>query len=290
MVARCTSAGAAAVLALTLTACAGPSTDATETTTPSADAVSVPSDATHGYAQLADPGAYPAVPGEGWWNNDGIEPELESRHPDTLLVAGWTDEIYEAYARDPQTGLARPVPVSTFDPVPVDPEWPDAWLILDAHSHEVVEVLWHPDVPQDEAATQLPEGFEPLAGAEAERFIALASPVEGVETSVSGDGQVVGMRAIDPDGFGFMVRFDDTDPDAWWMSVAGGEPVELVGFAEAAQHGDSYADWRFEARADTGDCAFTISAVAPPGEDQPSTSLREHVTEALPGLVAALCP
>jgi len=255
---------------------------------PDDDGVSTGTEAPHGYAPQARGDSYPAVPGEGWWNNEGIEPEWESLHPDTMLVAGWTQEIYEAYRRDPQTGVASVAPVSSFDPVPIDPRWPEAWLILDARTHEVVEVLWHPDAPRD-GAPETPEGFEPLPATEAERFVALAAPIPDLTTTVLGDGHVIGVQALDPDGFGFTVRFDATDPDSWWQPDTEGEPVELAGFAAATQRGVEFTDWHFAARSDSGDCAFTISTVAPPGTYEPPVALRDHVTGALPGLVASIC-
>lgn len=249
-------------------------------------------EAPYGFASYALPGsanreAYDGFPGEGWWTTWGVEVEKAQAHPDTLLVAGWNDEIIEGYRRDPESNDVTVVAASAFGKVPVDPDWADAWLILDAHTHEVVEVPWAPG--DDPAPWVVPEGFTELPAAEAEGFAALASDFPGLATTVSGDGEVIGVRAVDGDGFGFMVRFDATDPIEV-PSTHSREPYELTGFTATTVSGEAFADWHLSALSETQDCSFSISAIAPQGASQAPDPLATYITDDLPHRITTLCP
>lgn len=127
------------------TTSASPSAEPTTSASPSAEPTTEPP---HGWARLASSGEFDQMPGDGWWTFDATpdryDDERSLQHPDTVVVAGFADAVLEGWVRDPDTGVANRVPAGWLDPVPLDPDWPDHWLILDARTFEVVEVLPDP--------------------------------------------------------------------------------------------------------------------------------------------------
>lgn len=156
-----------------------PSQDATVTAA-ATDPEPSPSDeasAPYGFAPVSGPESFSMIPGEGWWNmsatEDSYDDPRQLHNPDTLLVAGWSDTVLEGYQRDPSTGEVRVITGSDLPRVPIDPNWPDEWIILDANTFEVLDTLIGMGAPGDTPTT--PQGYEQATDDEAAPFIDLGA-------------------------------------------------------------------------------------------------------------------
>lgn len=251
-------------------------------------ALSATGDAGNGFARVADAGEFMAIPGEGWWTvtatADDVVDERSLAHPDTVLVAGWDDSVVEAYQRDPRTGVVAIVPPGRFWQVPVDPDWEEAWLILDAHTHEVLDVL--PEV--GEVPDGVPEGFTVMPEAEAARFTELGRYAGLTEVAAYTDGTVVGVSALDDAGYGFVVRFASSGASSWLIPQGESLEVGLAGYTTTGTMTGPLADLSISALSDTGECGFVISGRGPADTGEPD-GLKSHVTEDLPAALSALC-
>lgn len=245
-------------------------------------------DAGYGFARVADSGEFTAIPGEGWWTvtatADDVVDERSLAHPDTVLVAGWDDSVVEAYQRDPRTGVVAIVPPGRFGQVPVDPDWEEAWLVLDAHTHEVRDVL----AEVGEVPDGVPEGFTVMPEAEAARFTELGRDAGLTEVATYTDGTVVGVSALDDAGYGFVVRFAPSGASSWLIPQ--GEPLELglAGYTTTGTTTGPVPGLSISALSDTGECSFVISGRGPADTGEPD-GLKSHITEDLPAALSALC-
>lgn len=245
-------------------------------------------DAGYGFARVADAGEFTAIPGEGWWTvtatADDVVDERSLAHPDTVLVAGWDDSVVEAYQRDLRTGVVAIVPPGTFGQVPVDPGWEAAWLVLDAHTLEVLDVLGE----VGEVPDGVPEGFTVMPEAEAAGFTELGRDADLTDMAVYTDGSIVGVSALDDAGNGFVVRFASAGASSWFIPQ--GEPLEvgLAGYTTTGTTTGPLPGLSISALSDTGECGFVISGRGPADSGEPD-GLKSYLIEDLPAALAALC-
>lgn len=153
----------------------------------------------HGWAQVAGTNEYGAIPGEGWWTvmatPDSYDDIRSLQHPDTILVAGFDETVVEGFVRDPGTGSTTLVPGAQLDPVPVDPDWPDTWLIIDAHTYEVLDevtLFTQQAVPVEEFVADVASS----AGLEVERVDRFNTA--GVDVSMTSDDGLGVTYTADP--------------------------------------------------------------------------------------------
>lgn len=172
---------------------ADPDRSSTGETTPSepSEPTDPPTEPEHGWATVVGQGRYDMVPGDGWWNSDATPESYDDirslEHPDTVLIAGFDDAVVEGYVRNPESGSAARVPAVRLDPIPVDPDWPDAWLIIDAHTFEVLDEL-----EEFQTSTSPSQVFVDLVARAAVMEVVRADRfnTEGVEVYLTGDGDL----------------------------------------------------------------------------------------------------
>jgi hypothetical protein len=228
------------------------------------------------------------VPGEGWWNMTATETSFDDprqlENPDTILIAGWVDTVVEGYDRDLTTGRITVVAASDLPRVPIDPSWPEEWIIVDATSFDLLDTLVGMGAPGDTPET--PVGFEPVPDADAAAFENLGSPVGLTTESVLTDGDIIGVTALDSEGNGFALRFDTTDAQAWFSGDSGDVVNGPDAFELRVAQPDNLEELSLTGIDFSGECGFVISGRA----STPDTELiAQYIVEELPTHVASLC-